>query len=175
MKRRPGKASARGSIDRVSESSHRSGLRVTTYEVTPPEDPEILSLMNRATSWARLGLAGRAAGLAYDVWQRAKGDKFVEVWAGQMLAKCGDLARAAEVYCASEGLPPGNWQAYWHLGVFLLSCGESGRAVAFLEEAVRVEPCAIDAHEGLARCLDELGRPEEAQRHLAEAARLERS
>ena len=148
-------------------------MRLEVHKFTAPQDPVVVSKMQRAVTWAGLGFKKRAAALADDVWRRAPGDKFVEVWAGQMLAKYGEPERAVEVYCGSEGLAPGNWEAYWNLGLFLVSCGERVRALVFLEEAVRIEPCAIDAHLDLARCLKELGRTNEAEQRLAEARQID--
>jgi tetratricopeptide (TPR) repeat protein len=101
------------------------------------------------------------------------GEKFVEVWAGQMLAKYGNREEAAEVYCASEGLTAGDWEAYWQLGRFLLTAGLHARAIEFLNEAVRIQPRAIDAHLDLARGFEALGRSGEARKSLEEARQLD--
>jgi len=163
----------RGSIEKVRESDLGQGRRLVVHKLTPPQDPKIVSAMEAAKKWASTGFGGRAASAAYDIWKGAQGDKFVEVWAGQMLAKYGDREQAAEVYCASEGIPVGNWEAYWQLGLFLVGAGKTGRAVGFFEEAVHIEPRAIEAHLDLARCLQKLGRDEDAQRHLDEARLLD--
>ena len=140
----------------------------------PPQDPEVLALMGRAIELVGRGRTLQAAELAHEIWQRWQGDKFVEVWAGQVLAKYGERKLAVAVYCESEGLAPGSWEGYWQLGHVLLSWSESGRAVGFLEEAVRIEPRAIDAQLDLARCLSELGRHDEAKARLEQARALDR-
>ena len=164
---------ARGSVEKVRDSDLGHGLRLEVHKLTPPRDPEILSRMERARAASARGDTDVAADLAREIWQRAQGDKFVEVWVGQMLAKYGDREEAVEVYCASEGLERGSWQAYWQLGRFLLMAGLHARAAAYAEEAVRIEPRAIDAHLDLARCFMELGRVAEAQQHLNEARQLD--
>jgi len=173
--RRRQRRPARGSIEKVREVSLGEGRVLQVHKLTAPQDPEIVAAMEQARRWAEEGLRERAAALAYEVWRRARGDKFVEVWAGQMVAKHGDPERAVEIYCASEDLSAGDWQAYWHLGVFLAACGERARAVTFLEKAVRIEPRAVDVHLDLARCLMALGRTEEAKRSLHKARELDPS
>lgn len=146
-----------------------AGLGVEVRKMVLSQDPEVVSLMRLARALADRGLREPVAALVDEVWRRSRGEKLVEVWAGQMQAKYGDRERAVEVYCASEGLAPGSWEAYWHLGVFLRSCGEHARAVEFLEEAVRIELRAVDALLDLARSVEALGRGAEAKRWLTVA------
>ena len=165
--------SARGSIEQVRGADLGGGRRLEVLKLTPPRDPEILARMESARQAMERGDATKAVILAREIWRRGHGDKFVGVWVGQMLAKYGECDEAMRVYCACEGLEAGCWEAYWQLGIFLLSNGHHGRAVEFLREAVRIEPSAVDPYLDLARCLTALGRAEEARRALTEAQALD--
>lgn len=163
----------RGSIKKIGERDLGGGLRLEVHKLEPPREPAIRAAMQRAVLWATAGFRSRAARKAREVWQRCPGDKFVDVWTGQMLAKYGEREEAAEVYCASEGLAMGDWQAYWHLGQFLHMAGLHARAIEFLKEAVRIEPRAVDAHLDLARCFAARGRSGEARKSLETARQLD--
>ena len=92
--------------------------------------------------------AGRAAGLAYEVWRRARGDKFVRLFAGQMLAKFGDPEKAVEVYVATERVE-GGWVPYWQLATVLRGWGMHARAVLFLDRNGRRLRTFADAKQAL--------------------------
>jgi Flp pilus assembly protein TadD len=173
LKIRTRKKPARGSVEKVRESDLGHGRQLVVHKLTPPQDPEILSAMERAVEYAGTGRKDDAAEIARAVWRRDPEDKFVAVWAGQMLARYGSREEAVAVYCESEGVPPGSADAYWMLGNYLGSIGEPARAAEYLEEAVRIAPECGGAHAALARCLQELGRTVEARRHLFEARRLD--
>jgi len=172
-KRARGGKGGRGSVEKVQESDLGDGLRLEVHKLTPPRDPGLRSRMERARVAMERGDTVVAAALAREVWRDGRGDKFIGVWAGQMLAKYGEPEEAAEVYCTCEGLDAGSWEAYWQLGRFLLMNALHERAVLFLHEAVGIEPRAIDAHLDLARCFAALGRTAEAQASLDNARRLD--
>lgn len=160
-------------METVSSTTIGGRFELLVQKVTLPEDPALRSLLERGRESALRGETARAAEIAREVWRLGRGDKFVEVWAGQILAKYGSPEEAVEIYCASEGVEPGSWEAYWNLGIFLLSVRMDLRALVYLEQAVRIEPCAAAAHLDLARCLRALGRREEAREHAEEALRLD--
>jgi tetratricopeptide (TPR) repeat protein len=167
------KAFPRGSVQKVRDEDLGGGLRLQVHKVRGPQDPELVSRMERGRLAAERGDGATAAAMAREVWQRGRGDQFVEVWCGQMLAKYGEPEEAVEIYCASEGVEEGSWGAYWNLGRFLLFAGLHERAVEFLQEAVRIEPQAIDAHLDLARCFQKMGNRAESEAALRAARELD--
>jgi tetratricopeptide (TPR) repeat protein len=171
--RRPKKGPERGSVKQISDTV-LGRFRTVTYELRPPRDPELLSRMERARVAMERRQTTVAAALAREVWTLGRGDKFVGTWVGQMLAKYGERDEAAEVYRVCEGRGAGPWEAYWVLGRFLLVGAHlHERAVEFLQEAIRLEPRAIDAHLDLVRCLKAMGRAAEAQSQWEVAQRLD--
>ncbi len=81
------KKAGRGSMRKIHDEDLGHGLRLQVHELRPPQSAGVTAGMEQARLAAAQGQQERAANLAYDVWRRARGDKFVEVWAGQMLAK----------------------------------------------------------------------------------------
>jgi protein O-GlcNAc transferase len=163
-------------VKKVVDADIGHGRRLQVHELRPPENASLLSLMERGRAAMERGETEEAAEAARAVWRRARGDPFAGLWCGQMLARYGRREEAVEVYCVTERLPRGSWEAYWSLGRFLTSgVGDHARAIDLLTEAVRIEPRAVDAHLDLARCLKALGRLDEAQEHLTEALRLDPS
>jgi Flp pilus assembly protein TadD len=172
MKKRK-KAFPHGSVQKVRDEDLGNGLRLQVHKLRGPQDPELVTRMERGRLAAEHGDGATAASLAREVWTLGQGDKFVEVWCGQMLAKYGEREEAVGIYCASEGMEPGCWEAYWNLGRFLLMAGLHARAVEYLQEAARIEPRAIDAHLDLARCFQKMGKRAEAEAALKDARELD--
>ncbi len=172
MKIRGRKKTKQGVVKKVLDTSLGGGLRLLVHKLKAPGDPKLRLLMERGRVAAEEGDTRQAAEVAREIWRKGRGDKFVGIWCGQMLAKYGQPEEAVEIYCATEGVAS-SWEAHWQLGRFLLTNRHWDRAVVFLEEAVRIEPRAIDAHLDLVRCLRGLGRPAEAERHREAAKRLD--
>jgi tetratricopeptide (TPR) repeat protein len=162
------------SAELVRDEDLGDGLRLQVHRLEVHRDPDLATRMEGARVAAERGDTGTAVALAREVWERrAPGDKFVEAWAGQMLAKYGDPEEAVAMYRVAEGLEPEDWEAYWQVGHFLHNVGLHDRAVGLLEEAVELEPRALAAHLDLARCFAALGDWEAARQCLADARELD--
>jgi len=82
-----------------------------------------------------------------------------------------DRERAASLCQRALELNPNNPTAIVGLGLCALAGGEPEAALARIEQALEIMPDYRQAHEALARALDELGREEEAQKHREMATR----
>lgn len=83
----------------------------------------------------------------------------------EVLYRLGDLPAARERYFAAIEIDEDFVEARANLGCLLAECGQSELAVAALRGALAHHPQYADAHYHLARLLDELGQPGEAETH----------
>ncbi len=118
-----------------------------------------LSALNRAY---RRAVAGGNTQVAADVLLQQ----------GLLERSLGRSAAAARAFREAAKLTPNSEQAFYNLGVSLLEAGQPERAVAPLNNALRVggERASGEVYLALATAYDQLNRPAEAQR-TAEAAR----
>lgn len=82
-----------------------------------------------------------------------------------LLYRLGDLSAARERYYIAIELDENFVEARNNLGCLLAETGELELALAALEGALAYHPHYADAHYHLARLLDELGQPQEAELH----------
>ncbi len=83
----------------------------------------------------------------------------------ELLYRLGDLPGARERYYMAVELDENYVEARANLGCVLAETGQRDLAVAAFEGALRYHPDYADAHYHLARTLDELHRPAEAEEH----------
>jgi DNA-binding transcriptional MerR regulator len=93
---------------------------------------------------------------------------------GCLLQADGDLSGAERHYRAAVEAEPGNDLAWYNLGVLLEDRRKPVEAIACYERAIWAEPEFADAHCNLALLYEELGRKQDAVRHLAIFRRLTR-
>jgi tetratricopeptide (TPR) repeat protein len=74
----------------------------------------------------------------------------------------GKLDEAETLYRAALAERPDLFQAHHLLGVVFLQRSDLERALAYIDEAIRIEPRFPDAHHSRGKILDELGRRAEA-------------
>ena len=83
----------------------------------------------------------------------------------ELLYRQGDFTAARERYFMAVELDENYVEARANLGCVLLETGEEELAIAALYGALRFHPDYPDAHYHLAKCLDKLGRRDEATDH----------
>lgn len=84
----------------------------------------------------------------------------------ELLYRAGDLTAARERYYAAVELDADHLEARASLGCVLAELGEHELALAALEGVLRQQPDYADAHWHMAGVLTDVGRPDDAQRHL---------
>jgi tetratricopeptide (TPR) repeat protein len=93
---------------------------------------------------------------------------------GRLLHDRGDPA-GAELHYRRAALAPGpRARAAYHLGVALEDQGLLDEALLAYARALEADRALADAHQGASRVLAAMGRPVDAERHLAEFRRLSR-
>jgi tetratricopeptide (TPR) repeat protein len=86
----------------------------------------------------------------------------------ELLYRLGDTSGARERYYMAIELDEDYVEARANLGCVLAETGQTELALAAFEGALRFHPEYLDVHYHLARTLDELNRPDEAERHWRE-------
>ncbi|HEX4998052.1 MAG TPA: tetratricopeptide repeat protein [Terriglobia bacterium] len=91
---------------------------------------------------------------------------------GAALARAGDPAAAVAAWRRAADLDPMVSDTFFNLGYLSLTQGDSGGAIRYLEQFFKLEGRDAEAMFILGKAYDRAGRPEEAQRTVAEALRL---
>lgn len=86
----------------------------------------------------------------------------------ELLYRAGDLTAARERYYAAIELDADHLEARASLGCVLAELGEHELAIAALDGVLRQQPDYADAHWHMAGVLHDVGREEDARRHLRE-------
>jgi Tfp pilus assembly protein PilF len=84
----------------------------------------------------------------------------------------GRLEDATHEFQSALRLNPEHYKANLMFGRLLGMHGDPGRALLYLQKAVKLQPESPDGHKFLANVYTELGQTENAQREQAEALRL---
>ncbi len=92
---------------------------------------------------------------------------------GNALLNANLFGEAAEQFRFAVEAWPEDAEAYNNLGIALASAGRMAEAAEAFREAVGLDPTGARAHRNLGIALEELGDADGAQRHYAEAQRLE--
>lgn len=90
----------------------------------------------------------------------------------KVLIRQGKLTAAIEHFAEAVRLRPQQAEMYYNYGLALFLAKRFPEAVVELKQAIRYQPRYANAHACLASAYARLGKTNEAQRHLAEAARL---
>jgi tetratricopeptide (TPR) repeat protein len=90
----------------------------------------------------------------------------------ELLYRLGDVTAARERYYMAIELDEDYVEARANLGCVLAETGQTELAVAAFQGALRHHPDYPDVHYHLARTLDDLERPEEAEQHWREFVAL---
>jgi tetratricopeptide (TPR) repeat protein len=91
---------------------------------------------------------------------------------GKALMGRRHFAQAAVLLERAARLEPGRGSITEALGRAYYNSGQHGRAAETFEELLRIDPSLAYAHFGLGQSLKQLGRPEEARKHLRLAVAL---
>jgi tetratricopeptide (TPR) repeat protein len=83
-----------------------------------------------------------------------------------LLYRTGDLTAARERYYAAVELDADHLEARASLGCVLAELGDHELALAALEGVLRQQPDYADAHWHMAGVLTDIGRHDDAERHL---------
>jgi len=100
------------------------------------------------------------------------GDSRAQLFLARIAVQEGDFARAERAFVAALAAPKVEPLAWYHRGVFLRQERRLDEAVAALQRAVELTPAVAGAHLNLGLALQQLGKPAEAEPHLARFRQL---
>jgi len=122
------------------------------------------AMMQAAIDHAERGEAEGAAAKACEVWRAAPKRRLFASGPDRCWRSMASRPRLWRSTAPRRASPNGAWEANWNLGRFVFSAGHHEQGVAYLMEAVRIEPRAIQAHIDLGAWLSEMGQTREAGR-----------
>lgn len=130
------------------------------------EPDSAAELLDLAADLESAGEYAEAAEALRAVLQADRPTAHVMFMLAELLYRAGDLTAARERYYAAVELDADHLEARASLGCVLAELGEHELALAALEGVLRQQPDYADAHWHMAGVLTDVGRPDDAQRHL---------
>jgi len=130
------------------------------------EPTSMAELLDLAADLEAAGEFAEAAEAIRAVLQAEPPTAQVVFMLAELLYRAGDLTAARERYYAAVELDADHLEARASLGCVLAELHEHELAIAALEGVLRQQPDYADAHWHLAGVLEQVGKPDEATRHL---------
>jgi len=128
----------------------------------------VAELFDLATDLEASGALFEAAEALRAVLQAQGPTAQVVFMLAELLYRAGDLTAARERYYATIELDADHLEARASLGCVLAELGEHELAIAALDGVLRQQPDYADAHWHVAGVLHDIGREDDARRHLQE-------
>jgi len=148
----------------MSSASPGSPVDISLDDLEEPTSlPELLAL---AADLEAAGEFAEAAEAIRAVLQAEPPTAQVVFMLAELLYRAGDLTAARERYYAAVELDADHLEARASLGCVLAELHEHELAIAALEGVLRQQPDYADAHWHIAGVLDQVGRTDDAARHL---------
>ena len=145
-------------------ASRASAIDISLDDVA--ETTSMTELLDLAADLEAAGEFAEAAEALRAVLQAEPPTAQVVFMLAELLYRAGDLTAARERYYAAVELDPDHLEARASLGCVLAELHEHELAIAALEGVLRQQPDYADAHWHLAGVLDQVGRTDDAARHL---------
>lgn len=148
----------------VTPSPPGSAIDISLEDLDEPTS--MMELLDLAADLEAAGEFAEAAEAIRAVLQAEPPTAQVVFMLAELLYRAGDLTAARERYYAAVELDADHLEARASLGCVLAELQEHELAIAALEGVLRQQPDYADAHWHIAGVLDQVGRTDDATRHL---------
>ncbi|MBU6221549.1 MAG: tetratricopeptide repeat protein [Planctomycetes bacterium] len=148
----------------TSSTTSGSAIGISLEDLEEPTS--MVELLDLAADLEAAGEFAEAAEAIRAVLQAEPPTAQVVFMLAELLYRAGDLTAARERYYAAVELDADHLEARASLGCVLAELHEHELAIAALEGVLRQQPDYADAHWHMAGVLDQVGRTDDAARHL---------